>query len=109
MLFPTITFAVFMTLVLAVHTVLLQRPTAWKATMLLASYAFYGWWDWRFLSLIWISTIVDFLAGRAIHASSNPGRRRLYLWISLGTNLSMLGFFKYAGFFVDSFAPLHFS
>ena len=106
MLFPTITFAVFMTLVLAVHTVLLHRPTAWKATMLVASYAFYGWWDWRFLSLIWISTIVDFLAGRAIHASSDPGRRRLYLWISLGTNLSMLGFFKYAGFFVDSFVGM---
>ena len=106
MLFPTITFAVFLTLVLAVHTVLLQRPTAWKATMLLASYAFYGWWDWRFLSLIWISTIVDFVAGQAIHATSDRGRRRLYLWCSLGTNLGMLGFFKYADFFVESFVDL---
>ena len=106
MLFPTITFAVFLVLVLAVHTVLLERPTAWKASMLVASYVFYGWWDWRFLSLIWVSTLVDFVTGRAIHASDDPGRRRLWLWCSLATNLGMLGFFKYAGFFVDSFVDL---
>ncbi len=106
MLFPTITFAVFLVLVLAVHTVLLERPTAWKASMLVASYVFYGWWDWRFLTLIWISTGVDFVAGRAIHGTDDPGRRRLWLWCSLATNLGMLGFFKYAGFFVDSFVDL---
>ncbi len=106
MLFPTITFAVFLALVLAVHTVLLERPTAWKASMLVASYVFYGWWDWRFLTLIWISTGVDFVSGRAIHATEDPTRRRLWLWCSLGTNLGMLGFFKCAGFFVDSFVDL---
>lgn len=106
MLFPTITFAVFLVLVLAVHTVLLERPTAWKASMLVASYVFYGWWDWRFLSLIWVSTIVDFMAGRAIHATDDTRLRRLWLCLSLGTNLGMLGFFKYAGFFVDSFVDL---
>ena len=77
MLFPTITFAVFLVLVLAVHTVLLERPTAWKASMLVASYVFYGWWDWRFLSLIWVSTIVDFMAGRGIHATDGTRLRRL--------------------------------
>ena len=106
MLFPTITFAVFLVLVLAVHTVLLDRPTAWKAAMVMASAVFYGWWDWRFLSLIWISTLVDFTAGRAIHASEDPGRRRWWLVASLGTNLGMLAVFKYAGFFVDSFVDL---
>jgi len=106
MLFPTITFAVFLVLVLAVHTVLLERPTAWKTSMLVASYVFYGWWDWRFLSLIWLSTIVDFVAGRAIHEADGARHRRLWLCLSLGTNLGMLGFFKYAGFFVDSFADL---
>lgn len=106
MLFPTITFAVFLLLVLAVHTVLLERPQAWKASMLVASYVFYGWWDWRFLSLIWVSTLVDFVAGRAMHASDDPSRRRFWLWCSLATNLGMLGFFKYAGFFVDSFVDL---
>ena len=106
MLFPTVTFAVFLVLVLAVHTVLLERPTAWKASMVVASAVFYGWWDWRFLSLIWISTIVDFTAGRAIHASDDSGRRRLWLLASLGTNLGMLAIFKYAGFFVDQFVDL---
>jgi len=106
MLFPTITFAVFMVLVLAVHSVLLERPTAWKASMVVASAVFYGWWDWRFLSLIWISTIVDFTAGRAIHASDDPSRRRLWLVASLSTNLGMLAVFKYAGFFVDQFVDL---
>ena len=106
MLFPTITFAVFMVLVLAVHSVLLERPTAWKASMVVASAVFYGWWDWRFLSLIWLSTIVDFTAGRAIYASDDPGRRRLWLVASLSTNLGMLAVFKYAGFFVDQFVDL---
>ncbi len=106
MLFPTITFAVFMVLVLAVHSVLLERPTAWKASMVVASAVFYGWWDWRFLSLIWISTLVDFTAGRAIHASDDPSRRRLWLVASLSTNLGMLAVFKYAGFFVDQFVDL---
>ncbi len=106
MLFPTITFAVFLVLVLAVHTVLLERPTAWKASMLVASYIFYGWWDWRFLSLICLSTVVDFVAGRAIHATDSGRLRRLWLCCSLGTNLGMLAFFKYADFFVDSFIDL---
>jgi len=106
MLFPTVTFAIFLTLVLGAHTVLLGRPRAWKATMLAASYVFYAWWDWRFLTLIWLSTAVDFVAGRALRASASPTRRRLLLVLSLATNLGMLGFFKYADFFVESFVNL---
>ena len=106
MLFPTVTFAIFLTLVLGAHTVLLGRPRAWKATMLAASYVFYAWWDWRFLTLIWLSTAVDFVAGRALMASASPTRRRLLLVLSLATNLGMLGFFKYADFFVESFVNL---
>ena len=71
--------------------------------MLVASYVCYGWWDWRFLSLIWGSTIVDFMAGRAIHATDDTRLRRLWLCLSLGTNLGMLGFFKYAGFFGEGY------
>ena len=103
MLFPTITFAVFLTLVLAAHTVLLKRPRAWKTTMLIASYVFYAWWDWRFLTLIRISTIVDYGTGIAIHASSDQRRRKAFLVLSLATNLGMLGIFKYADFFVTEF------
>ena len=106
MLFPTITFAVFLTLVLAAHTVLLKRPRAWKTTMLVASYVFYAWWDWRFLTLIWISTLVDYGTGIAIDASSDPRRRKAFLIVSLATNLGMLGVFKYADFFVTEFVNL---
>ena len=106
MLFPTITFAVFLTLVLAAHTVLLKRPRAWKVTMLVASYVFYGWWDWRFLTLIWISTLVDYGTGLAIDATTDQRRRRAYLVVSLATNLGMLGFFKYADFFVTEFVNM---
>lgn len=59
-----------------------------------ASYLFYGWWDWRFLSLIIISTLVDFYAARTISKAK--------LWLSLFTNLGFLSFFKYYNFFVDS-------
>jgi len=70
--------------------------------LLLASYLFYGWWDWRFLSLIWISTLVDYYCARAVSASSAPGRRRLLLTLSVVLNLGFLGFFKYYDFFAHS-------
>ena len=74
--------------------------------MLVASYVFYAWWDWRFLTLIWLSTVVDFAAGRGIHGNESQNRRRIFLVMSLTTNLGMLGFFKYADFFVESFVNL---
>src|SRR5712691_6323880 len=70
--------------------------------LLAASYFFYGWWDWRFLLLMIGSTIVDYLIARRIAAES-PARRRLLLITSLILNFSILGFFKYCNFFVDSF------
>ncbi len=69
--------------------------------LLAASYVFYGWWDWRFLSLLAISTISDFVIGRTMPSASESGRRRL-LWLSVAVNLGLLGTFKYFNFFVDS-------
>ncbi len=106
MLFPTITFAIFLTIVLLVHTVLLKKPTLWKICMLIASYIFYSWWDWRFLTLIWTSTLVDFWAGQRIENTASTRRRRSYLLLSVCTNLGILAYFKYAGFFVDSFVDV---
>ena len=106
MLFPTITFAIFLTIVLFVHTVLLKKPTLWKICMLIASYIFYSWWDWRFLTLIWTSTLVDFWAGQRIENTTSTRRRRSYLLLSICTNLGILAYFKYAGFFVDSFVDV---
>jgi alginate O-acetyltransferase complex protein AlgI len=67
-----------------------------------ASWFFYAWWDWRFLPLLIGATSVDFVAGRWIAASENEARRRLLLTASLTTNLGILAYFKYAGFFFGS-------
>ena len=71
--------------------------------LLVASYFFYGWWDWRFLGLIFISSITDFYLGQKIHETIEPKKRKLFLMASLGLNLGLLFFFKYFNFFLDSF------
>jgi alginate O-acetyltransferase complex protein AlgI len=100
-LFVEYRFLFFFLAVFAVHWTL--RP-AWarKVWLLLASYVFYAAWDWRFLSLIWTSTIVDYLVGLRLRVEDRDRTRRLLLAISVLVNLGLLGFFKYFGFFVDS-------
>jgi D-alanyl-lipoteichoic acid acyltransferase DltB (MBOAT superfamily) len=68
-----------------------------------ASYLFYGWWDWRFLSLILFSTIVDYSVGLGLSNQEDPKKRKLLLWTSILVNLGFLGFFKYYNFFLDNF------
>jgi len=68
-----------------------------------ASYLFYGWWDWRFLSLILFSTIVDFMVGKKLRSEKNQLKRKVLLWTSVLVNLGFLGFFKYYNFFLDNF------
>ena len=74
--------------------------------LLVASYVFYGFWDWRFNFLLLASTVVDFYVGRKLYATNNQKRRKLLLFVSVGVNLSILGFFKYFNFFLDSAAAL---
>lgn len=69
-----------------------------------ASYIFYGWWDWRFVFLLMLSTIIDYGFGLLIHQSTN--RKKFFLWLSIFNNLLILGFFKYYNFFADSFKDL---
>ena len=71
-----------------------------------ASYLFYGWWDYRFLSLIVASSLLDYVVGIQLGRTERKGKRKLLLMISLAFNLGMLGFFKYCNFFVDSFVDL---
>ncbi|MBT3385891.1 MAG: MBOAT family protein, partial [Prolixibacteraceae bacterium] len=68
-----------------------------------ASYLFYGWWDWRFLSLILFSTVVDYTVGRKLRIEENQTKRKILLWTSILVNLGFLGFFKYYNFFLDNF------
>jgi alginate O-acetyltransferase complex protein AlgI len=104
MLFDTPVFFVFLTLVVLVYWRLPWRPQ--NIFLLVASYFFYGWWDYRFLLLIFISTVVDYHCARYIADSENPWRRRLLLSVSLALNLTFLGFFKYFNFFIDSFSGM---
>ena len=67
-----------------------------------ASYLFYGWWDYRFVSLLVLSTLVDYFAGQKLHASEARSSRRFWLCVSACTNLGLLAFFKYCGFFASS-------
>lgn len=104
MLFDTPVYLLFLTLVVLVYWQLGRRRQ--NLLLLAASYFFYGWWDWRFLSLILISTLVDYHCARYISRSGDVLRRRFLLFISVGLNLSFLGFFKYFDFFVNSASEL---
>lgn len=83
--------------------VLAKNLRAQNVLVVLASYVFYGWWDWRFLSLIFLSTVVDYLIGRGLSITRQKGKRKLLLLTSLVVNLGVLGYFKYFNFFIDNF------
>jgi D-alanyl-lipoteichoic acid acyltransferase DltB (MBOAT superfamily) len=71
--------------------------------IVISSYIFYGWWDWRFLSLILFSTVVDYLIGINLQKQENQSKRKILLWTSILVNLGFLGFFKYYNFFIENF------
>ena len=101
MLFNSLPFLVFLAATFALYWSLSGHRKIQNWLILIASYFFYGSWDWRFLILIVISSIVDFVVGRAMPPTQGK-RRKLLLAISLAVNLGMLGFFKYFNFFIES-------
>ena len=105
MVFNSLIFLVFFILFFVLYWAISRKQTVRgrNVFIVLASYVFYGWWDWRFLSLIIISSLVDFLLGKRIHSSENRKDRKLLLMFSVLVNLGILCFFKYYNFFVDSF------
>jgi len=106
MLFNSIEFAVFLPIVLTLFWWSPVRRSRRVQNLLVtaASYLFYGWWDYRFLLLIFFSTLVDYSVGLTLGRTEAPRQRKLLLWTSIGVNLGFLGFFKYFNFFADSFA-----
>lgn len=106
MLFNSLTFLVFFVVVYSLYLSLRSNYRYQNTLLLIASYVFYGSWNWKFLFLLLLSSIVDFFVGRAIYLNKNPQTRKYYLTISVLTNLSILGFFKYSNFFVESFVQL---
>jgi len=104
MLFNSIDFAIFLPIVFFLYWFVTNRNLKLQNFLIVgASYMFYGWWDWRFLSLMLFSTIVDYTVGRSLKNISNQTKRNLLLLISIVVNIGFLGFFKYYNFFVDNF------
>ncbi|MFL5955088.1 MAG: MBOAT family O-acyltransferase [Gaiellaceae bacterium] len=102
MLFPTVTFAVFFMVVLPVSWALMRHQRAWRAWILLASYVFYAWWDWRFVALLAASTVVNHALAVAIHRSQTVAARKSFLALAVAFDLGLLGYFKYTNFFLSS-------
>lgn len=105
MVFNSIPYALFLPLVLGLYWLLRHRKPQ-NMLLLVASYVFYGWWDYRFLVFMWFSTLTDFTVGRWLAATEDQRKRKLIFGISLCVNLGILGFFKYSNFFVDSAADV---
>ncbi|KAB7530480.1 MBOAT family protein [Flagellimonas olearia] len=104
MLFNSLEFFIFLPLVFVLYWFVTNSNLRLQnALIVVASYVFYGWWDWRFLSLIVFSTLVDYVIGIILRGEEREGRRKFLLWTSLCVNLGFLGFFKYYNFFVDNF------
>jgi D-alanyl-lipoteichoic acid acyltransferase DltB (MBOAT superfamily) len=104
MLFNSLDFAIFLPVVFLLYWFVFQKKIkAQNALVALASYVFYGWWDWRFLSLIIFSSVIDYFIGLQLENIKKDRYRRLLLWTSIFVNLGLLGFFKYFNFFIDNF------
>ena len=106
MLFNSLVFPIFLLTVWTLYVCLKHR--AQNAMLVVASYVFYGWWDWRFLALLFISTLTDYYGARIIDFYGQERRRaqRFVLVCTLLVNLGILGFFKYFNFFAESFAQI---
>lgn len=104
MLFNSIEFAIFLPVVFILYWFVINKSLKVQNFFLLVvSYIFYGWWDWRFLSLIIFSSFVDYVVGLGLGRYEEPKKRKLLLLTSILVNLGFLGFFKYYNFFVESF------
>ena len=104
MLFNSIDFAIFLPIVFMLYWFATNNNLKLQNFLIVAaSYLFYGWWDWRFLSLILFSTVVDYTIGRKLRIEESQTKRKVLLWTSILVNFGFLGFFKYYNFFLDNF------
>lgn len=105
MLFNSIDFAVFLPIVFVLYWFVTQKKlTLQNVLIVIASYVFYGMWNWKFLSLIFFSTVVDYTVGIKLSQTENNKKRKALLWTSILVNLGVLMFFKYFNFFAESFS-----
>jgi D-alanyl-lipoteichoic acid acyltransferase DltB (MBOAT superfamily) len=103
MLFNSIEFLVFLPIVFALYWFVFNKSLRWQNLLVLvASYFFYGWWSWKFMLLLALSTLLDYMYGIYV-ASPNKNKAKLFLWLSIINNLGILGVFKYYNFFAKQF------
>ncbi|NIK92533.1 MBOAT family protein [Mangrovimonas sp. CR14] len=104
MLFNSIDFAIFLPIVFVLYWFVVNNNLKRQNFLIIiSSYVFYGWWDFRFLALILLSTIIDYSVCLGLAKAENKTKRKKLLWISILFNLGCLGFFKYYNFFLDNF------
>lgn len=105
MLFNSLNFALFFPVIFLLYWFATKgRLKPQNILLLAASYFFYACWDWRFLSLLLFSTLLDYCTGLQMHAAKNKAGKKLWLCLSICVNLGFLGVFKYFNFFIESFA-----
>ena len=104
MIFNSIAFLIFLPVVFILYWFVFNRNLKWQNVLLLvASYFFYGWWSWKFLGLLALSTLLDYFYGFGV-ANQNPRKSKFFLWLSVVNNLGILAVFKYYDFFAKEFA-----
>src|SRR5436309_6565671 len=100
MVFNTVTFLVFLSVILALYYGLGHRGQNWL--LLIASYVFYGWWDFRFVFLLLFTSFFDYFCALWIDQEQDVRKRKLFLSFSIIVNMTVLCIFKYYNFFADS-------
>ncbi|MBF0440626.1 MAG: MBOAT family protein [Oligoflexales bacterium] len=100
MLFQSREFFILFVITFGFYLFLPRKPQ--NVLLLIASYVFYGWWDYKFLYLLIFTTLVDFYTGLGIYGAKSASRKRIFLLISVLINLGVLGLFKYYNFFIES-------
>jgi len=101
-LFNSIEYAIFLPIVFLLYWRIKRELQLQNFFILLASYLFYGWWDWGFLFLIIFSSFIDFFIGKTLGVTQKESKRKFLLGLSLLVNLGLLVFFKYCNFFIES-------
>lgn len=107
MLFNSLAFVLFLPVVFISYWFLASKKLRWQNYLLIiASYFFYGWWDWRFLGLIFFSSFSDYLISIYIDKSDSEKKRKKLMLLSVFINLGTLFTFKYYNFFIENFVSL---
>ena len=106
MIFNSIDFAIFFVIVFCLYFILRRHLLLQNRLLLVASSVFYGWWDWRFLLLMYFTIVVDHTISKYMEVENHQAKRKRLLQLSIFTNLGILCIFKYLGFFVESATEL---